>query len=324
MTEPLTLVVASTEEGQRLDLFLVRYVSTLSRAKLRRVIDSGGVQIDQEVVRKPSYRLRTDQQVSLVIPESPPVEPQAEDIPLEILFEDEHLAAINKPPGMVVHPSKGHWSGTLTAALAFHFSQLSQVGGPTRPGIVHRLDRDTSGVIVVAKNDRSHVGLAEQFQNRSTVKEYLAIVLGTPDRDRDLIDQPIGPHPYQREKMAIRGEHPRSRTAVSEYEVLERFRGFAAVKVTPKTGRTHQIRLHLTHIGHAVLCDKLYGGRSQISRGEITGTSISDDLLLDRQALHACSLQIRHPVSGELHHFKAPLPTDIQSVLDLMREHRGS
>src|SRR5262249_9518025 len=159
-----------------------------------------------------------------------------ENIPLDILYEDAEIAVVNKPPGMVVHPAKGHWAGTLTSALQFHFDSLSTAGGPTRPGIVHRLDRDTSGVMVVAKNDRVHLPLAEQCEARAVQKEYFAIPSGVPDRDRDVIDLPIGAHPHHREKMAIRHDHVTSRSAQSFYEVTERFAGFAAVKILPKTG----------------------------------------------------------------------------------------
>ena len=162
--------------------------------------------------------------------------PHPEEIPLDILYEDEHIIAVNKPPGMVVHPARGHWSGTLASALSFHFRQLSSVGGPTRPGIVHRLDRDTSGVMVVAKTDPMHFALAAQFENRTTEKEYFAITAGVPDRDRDLIEQPIGMHPHQREKMAIRAGHTTSREATTFYEVLERFAGFAAVQGAAQDG----------------------------------------------------------------------------------------
>ena len=179
------------------------------------------------------------------------------------------IVVVNKPAGMIVHPAKGHWEGTLASALAHHFGTLSGRGGPTRPGIVHRLDRDTSGVIVVAKNDQAHDALAAQFKSREVEKEYLAIVVGVPDRDRDVIDEPIGDHPTQREKKAIRREDPSARPAVTVYEVVERFAGYALVRALPKTGRTHQIRIHLAHIGYPVLCDRLYGGRAIITELEL-------------------------------------------------------
>jgi 23S rRNA pseudouridine1911/1915/1917 synthase len=219
---------------------------------------------------------------------------------------------------MVVHPSRGHGGGTLANALAHHFSTLSAVGGPTRPGIVHRLDRDTSGVIVVAKTDAAHMALAAQWESRSIEKEYIALVAGVPDRDRDRIEQPIGMHPHQREKMAIRADHSTTREASTFYEVLERFRRFALLRVTPKTGRTHQIRVHLAHIGCPVLCDRLYGGRALITVGELSG---NDDatVLLDRQALHARRLRFAHPATRQIIEIEAPLPDDMQRVLDVLR-----
>ena len=167
---------------------------------------------------------------------SPPAGPEPEEIPLTVLYEDEDLLAIDKPPGMVVHPAKGHWAGTLAAAVAFRFGQMSTVGGPQRPGIVHRLDRDTSGVILIARNDTAHVALARQFEERTTEKEYYALVYGVPDRDRDTIEQPIGPHPYQREKMAIRPGHPEARDACTFYEVLETVRRGGGGRRVPQDG----------------------------------------------------------------------------------------
>jgi 23S rRNA pseudouridine1911/1915/1917 synthase len=244
--------------------------------------------------------------------------PHPEEIPLDILYEDEHIIAVNKPAGMVVHPARGHWSGTLASALSFHFRQLSSLGGPTRPGIVHWLDRDTSGVIVVAKTDPMHFALAAQFENRTTEKEYFAITAGVPDRDRDRVEQPIGIHPQQREKMAIRQGHSTSRDATTFYEVVERFAGFAAVRVLPKTGRTHQIRVHLAHIGCPVLCDKLYGGRSQVTARELVRGG-GENVVLARQALHAQRIKLAHPATGESIEFVAPLPADMAKVLHMLR-----
>ncbi len=228
---------------------------------------------------------------------------------------------------MVVHPAKGHWSGTLTSALAFHFGQLSDVGGATRPGIVHRLDRDTSGVIVVAKTNPVHLALSAQFESRDVYKEYFAITLGKVQMDRDVIRAPIGPHPYQRDKMAIREGHPQSRDAETWFEVIERFDGYTAVKLMPKTGRTHQIRVHLAHIGAPVLCDRQYAGHAQVTRGQLARRLArreppqpgDDDVLLDRQALHACRLEINHPITDERLKFESPLPPDIDRVWQALR-----
>ena len=227
-----------------------------------------------------------------------------------------------------MHPAKGHWAGTLASALVHHFQELSQYGGPSRPGIVHRLDRDTSGVIVVAKTDLAHERLAAQFKDRKVQKEYLAIVTGNPDRDRDAINHPIGAHPTQREKMALRSDHETNRPAETFYEVQERYTGFALVKAFPKTGRTHQIRLHLASIGCPVLCDKLYGGRAQITMAELRQITRQkhlspeidgDTILLDRQALHAHRLTLTHPTSGEELEFSAEPPEDFQQALGALR-----
>lgn len=321
--EPVELVVDPSQQGWRLDLFLVHHFPQYSRTHLRRVITSGGVRIDEDQGGKPSYRLLAGQRVLVVLPEVPREAPQPEPIPLEILYEDDWLVVVNKPPGMVVHPARGHWSGTLASALQFHFAgQLSSVAGPVRPGIVHRLDRDTSGAILVAKTDPAHGRLAAQFQARTVQKEYWALVAGSPERDRDVVQQPIGLHPRQREKMAIRRGPGAGRRAETFYEVIERFDGFALVRVVPKTGRTHQIRVHLDHIGCPVLCDRQYGGRARIPRGEIRGDPADEVVLLDRQALHARRLRFSHPESGRAVAVEAPLPADLSGVLAELRAHR--
>jgi 23S rRNA pseudouridine1911/1915/1917 synthase len=325
--QPLLLTVGDDAAGQRLDAFLAHQLPKYSRVQFRKVIGAGGVKVNGQGT-KVAYRLSAGDQIAIVLPPMNSAGPNPEEIPLDILYEDEHIIAVNKPPGMVVHPARGHWSGTLASALSFHFRQLSSVGGPTRPGIVHRLDRDTSGVMVVAKTDPMHYALAAQFEARTTEKEYFAITAGVPDRDRDRIEQPIGVHPHQREKMAIRAGHSTSREATSFYEVIDRFPGFAAVKVLPKTGRTHQIRVHLAHLGCPVLCDKLYGGHSKITRSELqrrgSSTQSTDDheVLLSRQALHARRIKLAHPATREPIEFMAPLPEDLNTVLEVLRGQR--
>ncbi|MCA9176337.1 MAG: RluA family pseudouridine synthase [Planctomycetales bacterium] len=327
--QPRLLVVDEESAGARLDVYLASQFPQHSRARLRRAITDGGVSVEGRGA-KPSERLKQGQTVTVTLPPDPRPGPAPEPIPLDLLYEDEHLIAVNKPPGMVVHPAKGHWEGTLASALAHHFQQLSSVGGPTRPGIVHRLDRDTSGVLVVAKTDEAHHALAEQFQERTTEKHYTVIVLGVPDRDRDWINEPIGPHPYQRERMAIRRDHPDARDARTFYEVRERFNRFSLLDVQILTGRTHQIRVHLTHAGYPVLCDRLYGGRAEIDAAELragsrrgdAGTTLEGELLtwrLTRQALHAERLKLRHPVTGDELQFTAPLPADMAIALKLLR-----
>ncbi len=315
---PVEWLVDESEAGQRLDAVLTARFPEHSRAYLQRVIAAMGATVDGQQ-RKPSYRLRRGEKVR-VLALAPPREPHhAEDIPLDILYEDEWLVGVNKPPGMVVHPGKGHWSGTLTAALQHHFDQLSTIGGPTRPGIVHRLDRDTSGVIVIAKTDPAHAALAERFAERTVEKEYWAIVAGEPDRDADVIDLPIGPHPYQREKMAIRRDDSESRPATTYYQVVERWKGFALVKAFPKTGRTHQIRVHLAAAGYPVLCDRLYGGRARIALGELTGDPHDDVPFLERQALHAVRIKFGHPARDESLELTAPLHGDFARALEILR-----
>ena len=235
-TDPLLeFVVGPEAAGQRLDAFLAHALPKYSRVQLRKVIGLAGVKVNGQGT-KVAHRLSAGDRISVVLPPMNAAGPHPEEIPLDILYEDEHIIAVNKPPGMVVHPARGHWSGTLASALSFHFRQLSSVGGPTRPGIVHRLDRDTSGVMVVAKTDPMHYALAAQFENRTTEKEYFAITAGVPDRDRDIIEQPIGMHPQQREKMAIRAGHTTSREATTFYEVSERFAGFAALQRAAENG----------------------------------------------------------------------------------------
>ena len=259
----------------------------------------------------------------VILPEIPREAPRPEEIPLEILFEDDDLVVVNKPPGMVVHPARGHWSGTLASALQFHFGpSLSSSGGPLRPGIVHRLDRDTSGAILVARHDQAHYQLGIQFQARSIEKEYFAIVVGTPEMDSDIIDRSIAVHPVHREKMTTVRDEEEGRTAQTFYRVAERFRGFAAVQAMPKTGRTHQIRVHLAHIGLPVLCDRAYGHRAELSRGELSGDASDASVLLNRQALHARRLRFTHPRSGQVLEIEAPLPPDMQAVLEELRKYR--
>lgn len=313
-----------SHQGLRLDAFLAGQFPELSRVKLRRTIAAGHARIDNELV-KPAFRLEPGQKLELEIPPNMfEDEQKGEAIDLDILWEDDQVLAINKPPGMVVHPAKGHWKGTLTSGLIHRFRELSTIGGATRPGIVHRLDRETSGVILVAKTDQAHMSLVEQFQNRTVTKQYLAIVSPAPNFDQDRIDLPIGKHPYQRERMAIRENHATSRPAETVFQVMERFRGFAVLLVMPKTGRTHQIRVHLAHVGCPVLCDRLYSGRASITEAMLHGgvdqaAGNDQQALLNRQALHAQKISFLHPISQEPITVEAPLPKDLQKCWDALR-----
>lgn len=323
MPEPRSFefMVPLEEEGARIDSYLARRIAESSRTSLRQAIAAGKVTVDGRTI-KGAYRLRAGQNVQVHELTRQLGGPRPEFIALDVLFEDDHLIAVNKPPAMVVHPARGHWSGTLASALVHHCQVLSSVGGPTRPGIVHRLDRDTSGVIVAAKSDLAHLRLAEQFERRSIEKTYLAIVRGVPDRDRDRIELSIGKHPYHREKMAIRDDHETSRAATTEWAVVERFRRHALLEVRPRTGRTHQIRVHLAHAGFPVLADRLYAGHARITEADLGGASL--DLVLERQALHAFRLVLRHPATDAPLQLEAPLAPDMARAVEILRGKPGT
>lgn len=307
-----TFTVDQQYAGMRLDKFLAHQLPQFSRVQLRAAVQAGKAKVDGER-QKPSFRVQPGQKIQLESVEIPRSGPTPEAIPLDILFEDEYLVAVNKPAGMVVHPARGNWRGTLTNALAGHFRELSDVGGEHRPGIVHRLDRDTSGVILVAKTNAAHYALADAFHDRHVEKEYWAYVSGEPDRDADRIVQPIGPHPYQREKMAIRRQHAAAREAETFFRVVARFRGYAKIAAFPKTGRTHQIRVHLAHIGCPILCDRLYAGHARLSTRMLV-PSADDETILTRQALHARRIALSHPLTGEPLVIVAPLPDDLRQL----------
>jgi len=323
----LELVVNRKAEGTRLDQHLVAAFNGFSRSVLQRVIDAGGVLVNGQPT-KASYRVRPGDEVRVQLPEATHELPVPEDIPLSILFEDAHLAVINKPPNMVVHPAKGNWSGTLVNALRFHFAHLSAAGGDYRPGIVHRLDRDTSGVILVAKEEQTHRELSMQFEQRKVFKEYTAITAGVLDRDSDYIEGRIGRHPIDRVKMAVFEDDDEEigKDACTYYEVAERFAGYSLVRVNPRTGRTHQIRVHLASAGCPVLADKVYSGRDCIKLSDLVpGTAAdADEVLLARQALHATRLRFTHPRTGVMIEAEAPLPADFLRALTALRTHRAA
>ena len=254
---------------------------------------------------RPSLKLRAGQTVNVSEPAPEPARPQPEDIPLRVVFEDAQLLVIDKPAGLVVHPAAGRTSGTLVNALLHHVKDLSGIGGVLRPGIVHRLDRGTSGLMVVAKDDATHRALAAQFAQRNVEKEYLALVIGVPARREGEIAAAIGRDPVQRKKMSVRA--PRGREARSRYEVVEAFVGAALLKVRIMTGRTHQIRVHLASIGHPVAGDATYGGR-HAALGSLA-----------RPALHAARLSFLHPLTGARREFRSPLPADLAGVLARLR-----
>ncbi|HEX8199054.1 MAG TPA: RluA family pseudouridine synthase [Isosphaeraceae bacterium] len=321
---PSDFQVKARMVGKRIDAYLASRFPDYSRSVIQKVIDAGAVQVNGQPV-KASYRVRLDDQIRVWLPELADEAPTPEEIPIPVVYEDEALVVVDKPPGMVTHPAKGHWSGTLVNALQFHFDTLSTVGGENRPGIVHRLDRDTSGLLIVAKDDRAHKGLAQQFEARTIQKEYLALVAGVPERDSDYVERPIGFHPTNREKMAIRLPADGGKEAVTFYEVRERFARAALVRCRPQTGRTHQIRIHLAHVGHPILADKLYSGRDRVTRCDLLGPDAPDAgaVLLARQALHAHALRLVHPLTGATLSFTAPLPADMAGVLAVLRGHHS-
>ncbi len=300
--------------GLRLDVWLARRLPSLSRARLQGLISEGHVLVEGAASR-PSARIKEGQRVDVYIPDAVPAEPQPEDIPLQIVHEDAHLLVVNKPAGLVVHPGAGTARGTLVNALLRHVSDLSGIGGVLRPGIVHRLDRGTSGLLVVAKDDATHRALARQFAGRTVEKEYLALVHRVPARPRGEITAPIGRDPVQRKRMSVRAA--RGREARTGWELAEAFDGAALLRVRIHTGRTHQIRVHLASIGHPVVADAVYGGsRSPSSKRASARAAL---LSLDRPALHAARIAFSHPTTGARIECTAPLPPDIALVLETLR-----
>ena len=293
----MTLTFRVDEGGERLDSFLARRCPDLSRSRIQALTAQGHVTVDGGTT-KPAARLRGGQTISLVVPPPAPsrLTPQAMD--LHVMYEDSDLLVIDKPAGLVTHPAPGHPDHTLANAVLAHCPDLEGVGGEVRPGLVHRLDRDTSGLIVVAKNDAAQAGLSGQFKERAVSKAYLAAVTGYPEPERAVIDAPVGRHPRSRTRMAVVST---GREAVTEYDVLRRLRGYSLVEARPRTGRTHQIRVHLASVGHPVAGDAVYG---RPAPG------------LDRHFLHASRLAFDHPRTGKRLEMKCELPDDLRAWLD--------
>jgi 23S rRNA pseudouridine1911/1915/1917 synthase len=323
---PIEFDVRIKQEGVRIDQYLAQNYSDFSRSIIQKAIEAGTVLVNGRPT-KSSYKLRNLDRLRIELPEPAHALPVPENIPLDILYEDEFLALINKPADMVVHPAKGHWSGTLVNAISFHLSNLSQANGGYRAGIVHRLDRDTSGVILIAKEERTHRELSDMFERRRVFKEYAALTAGVLDRDSDYIEGRIKHHPTERIKMFVTDDEDDedAKDACSYYEVIERFRGFTFCRVQPRTGRTHQIRVHLASVGCPVLADKVYGGRDTINLRDLVPEVPPDQdrLLMLRQALHAWRLRFKHPRLDRWMEFEAPLPPDFQSTLDALRQFRA-
>ncbi|HXW04764.1 MAG TPA: RluA family pseudouridine synthase [Vicinamibacterales bacterium] len=307
-----TIVADAEHEGTRLDAFLASVLPGLSRAQIQRLIKDGCVQGGAGPLR-PSLAVRRGQTFSVRIPAPETAAPEPEPLPLRIVFEDPDVVVLDKPAGMVVHPAAGHARGTLVNALLHHIKDLSGVGGELRPGIVHRLDRGTSGLMVVAKNDLAHQGLARQFHDREVEKEYVALVWGVVQAGRH-IDAAIGRDPRDRQRMSTRARHARS--AVTRVTAARHLKGVSLLKVAIATGRTHQIRVHLSAIGHPIVGDATYGGlRRRVP------ANLRSVLRLARPFLHAGRLSFMHPRDGRRVDFDSPLPPDLESVLDEIVEH---
>jgi 23S rRNA pseudouridine1911/1915/1917 synthase len=318
-SEHLRLQVGSSIKERRVDKYLHGRFSNFSRAMIQRHIGAGCVKVNGSIV-KPSYKLSPGDEIDLTLPELPSKDIEPEDIPLNIIYEDENLIILNKQADMVVHPARSNTHGTLVNALAFYSDKLSSGLGEFRPGIVHRLDRDTTGVMVVARNDIAQWKIAKQFERRQVQKTYLAIVHGAPELTADRISAPLGVHPRVREKYAIRPEI--GKESITFYEVVESFRGFSLLRLRPQTGRTHQIRVHLSYIKHPIVADDMYGGKLVYPWQLKDVESAVEEPVISRFALHASTLEFKHPTTEETVKFEAPLPEDMQNLLDMLRKYR--
>ena len=302
---PISLTAAGEDAGARLDAFLARSLPALTRSAAVRLIEAGAVLVDGRTAAK-SCRLAGGEAVSVALPDPEPIEALPQDIPLDVVYEDGDVIVVNKPAGLVVHPAPGHPDGTLVNALLHHCGgSLSGVGGALRPGIVHRIDRDTSGLIIAAKNDAAHQALSAQLQDHTLARTYEAVVVGNLREDRGTVDAPIGRHHTDRKKMAVTDRG--GRAAVTHWEVLERFQGFTHVRCRLETGRTHQIRVHMAHLGHPICGDTVYGARKPVPG--LTG-----------QCLHAVGLRFIHPRTGEAVELSCPLSDAFTALLEKLRK----
>lgn len=299
--------IVVTDAGKRLDKLISEQLPELTRSAVQHLMQDGCVTIAGKPVKK-NTRASAGDVITVELPEPREVEIEPENIPLDIVYEDGDIIVVNKPKGMVVHPAPGNWSGTLVNALMYHCGDsLSGINGAIRPGIVHRIDKDTSGLLVVAKNDRAHQSLAEQIKVHSAGRRYFAVVYGTPREQKGTVNAPIARHPIDRKKMAVLAG---GREAITHYEVLEQYAGYSYLTFLLETGRTHQIRVHMAHIGHPIIGDPLYG-------------PAKDKWKLQGQCLHAGELTLTHPATGERMTFQAPLPAYFTTVLQKLRNQNG-
>lgn len=306
---------SSADKGERIDSFVARRSEKLSRSQIKKAADERRLLIDRNPVRA-GYKLKAGDRITLELPESIPLAAAPQEIPLDILYEDEDVLVVDKPAGMTVHPAAGNYTNTLVNAVLFHCRDLSGIGGVLRPGIVHRLDKGTSGVMVVAKSDAAHQDLALQFKQHAVKKTYKALVYGSPKEDEGVIDMPIGRHETDRKKMSVKTRS--GRTAVTRWRVEERYLGASLLTVNTETGRTHQIRVHLTAAGHPLLGDSIYGNPKRVLalENKLIRARIKS---MGRHALHAGSLVFRHPTKETEMSFSTPLPDDIAGLIELLR-----
>ena len=312
--------VGTNIKFRRLDKYLCGRFSCFSRSKLQKLIKDQGVNVNGNPA-KPSHKLNSSDEIDLILPPKEVRELVPEDIPIEVIYEDDSMVVINKQHNIIVHPARGYKKGTLVNGLVYHFEHLSQGSEGIRPGIVHRLDKNTTGVMVVAKDDTAHWKLSRQFAERTTQKTYLAVVHGRPELDADCIDKPLGVHPKYREKYAIRFDI--GKNAVTFYEVIEEFRGFSIIKLSPRTGRTHQLRVHMNYIKHPVVADDMYGGKMVYPWQLKDAEPAPEDPVMARTALHAWKLEINHPVTDERMEFEAPVPEDMNNFIEGLRKYRN-
>lgn len=306
-------VVTPGEQPKRLDIFLVNHERDISRSALQRLIELGRIRVNDQAV-KPSQKIKPGDKITMDVPKAEPLALKGEAIPLEVLYEDEHVLVLNKPSGIVVHPAPGNWTGTLVNALLYHFQTsggtVSTVGGKERPGLVHRLDKETSGVMVVAKTDQAHRHLASQFKQHTITRLYEALIYGVPKRGHGLIELAIGRDSKERKKFSSRTSSPKE--SATDYRVQRRYGKTAAhVMLSPRTGRTHQLRVHLTSLGHPILGDPTYGGRK---------VCVIEGIDVPRVMLHARTLGFTHPVEGDHREFTMPPPEDMDEVMKALEQ----
>ena len=310
--EKREVFVSNDTKGERIDSHLSTLLS-MTRSAIAKLCEGGMITVDGKSIAK-NYKLNGGERIEVMIPPAESSEALPENIPLDVVYEDEDIIVINKPSGMVVHPAAGNTSGTLVNALLYHCgNSLSGIGGVVRPGIVHRIDKDTSGLLVVAKNDDAHLFLSNQIKEHNVSRIYYAIACGSLKNDEGTVNAPIGRHPVDRKKMAIiRDPDKSSKEAITHYRVLERFNGYTLVECRLETGRTHQIRVHMASLGHALLGDEVYGG-DKIKLGQAARA------LIDGQCLHAGELVLTHPRTKKLMHFKCPMPDNMSALIEKLR-----